>query len=528
LTAHRVVIGAVAVLVVLCVAARFVHLERHWYFHDEATTSLYLSGHTWSDFERKAAARTLRVADLRRYQQVGSSGSAIAAIRNEARGNPQHPPLFYAVARVWAAVAGSSIASLRALAALFGLLALPCVFWLGRELFESSLPAWIAVGLTAISPFQILYSQEAREYTLWAATTALACAALLYALRIGTRAAWAVYVLGLVLALYTFPLSSFVFAAQVAYVAIRARHALRSFLIAAGVALIAWLPWLFVAARHRSAFRAGTDWTRETIPFVDLLKGWLVALGVNVVDKRGDTALSPSVSLLLAAVVLVQLAALVFLWLRGPKRAALFITLVFAASFLSLALADLARGGVRSIVPRFIVPALLALTLSLAYLLARGLRSRAPAARIGSVALVAGVIACSVGSYVHEAGARVWWNQDDGAAPASRSVADVLNASSRPFLLATGGGALLELTNYLRPQTRVRLVLNGKPPSTPVGTGDVFAYGSPATPTAADRLRRLLESLRERGAEVTEVDVEPACCGADIRHQPRQFWRVSH
>jgi len=524
---HERVLVAVALLLVLCgIAGRFVHLDRHFYFHDEATTSLYLSGFTWHDFERDVSSRTVNVADVRRYQHSGASGGLLTTVRHLAEGNPQHPPLFYVAARLWTVLAGSSIVSLRALAALFGVLTLPCVFWLGRELFQSAAPAWISVGMAAISPFQLLYSQEAREYSLWAATTALASAALLFALRKQTRAAWAVYVICLVLALYTFPLSLLVLACHAVYVVIDRAGSLKVFAVAAGAALVASVPWALAILRNRSAFRSGTDWTSAPISFVTLLRSWLVALADGVIDKPGDRALSAPVALLLAAVVAVLLFALGALWLRGPGRAARFVTLLVAASFLTLATADLAVGGQRSTVPRFLVPTYLGLTLALAFLIFQGLNSRVRHRRIGAVALAAGVIACAGGSYAHEAGARVWWNQDDGAAPENRAVVDALNRREGAFLLATGGGALLELTNYLRPGTRIRLVLEGVPPRVPRGTRRVFAYGSSATPVAAGRLQRLLFALRRDGAQPEVVHLDLPCCGAAIHRLPNQFWRI--
>jgi uncharacterized membrane protein len=415
---------------------------------------------------------------------------------------------------------------LRALAAVFGLLTLPCVFWFARELYGSSGPAWIAVGLTAISPFQFLYSQEAREYSLWAATSALVCAALLYALRTRTRRSWAFYMVSLALALYTFPLSLLILASQAVFVVICARRALARFAIAAGIGLVAYMPWALVAARNRAAFRAGTDWTSESISFVSLLKSWLIALAANIVDKRGDTGLSAGVATLFAVVVLLQLLALVYIWARGPRAAAVFLSCLFAASFLTLAAVDLIGGGVRSTVPRFIVPAYIAVTIALGYLVYRGIDSGSRAARIGSVVLAVGAIACAIGSYTHQASARVWWNQDDGAAPENRTVADVINRGQGSFLMATGGGALLELTNYLRPETRVRLVLDGAPPSVPPAGTNAFAYGSPATRVAARRLGLLLSSLRTNGATLERLDPSLACCGADIRRLRDQFWRV--
>jgi hypothetical protein len=200
---------------------------------------------------------------------------------------------------------------------------------------------------------------------------------------------------------------------------------------------------------------------------------------------------------------------------------------LFGTSFVSLAALDLVAGGVRSTVPRFIVPAYLALAVAFGYLIFRGLESSSRAAQLGALGLAVGAVACAIGSYAEETSARVWWNQDDGAAPENRTVADAVNRRPGALLLATGGGALLELSNYVRPDTRVRLVLDGRPPRIRPGSQDVFAYGSPATAVAAKRLRRLLDSLRRRGTAVERLSPEPACCGADIRRLPDQFWRVS-
>jgi len=72
----------------------------------------------------------------------------------------------------------------------------------------------------------------------------------------------------------------------------------------------------------------------------------------------------------------------------------------------------------------------------------------------------------------------------------------------------------------------VRLVLDGTPPARPAGSDHVFAYGSPATAAAAERLRRLLSAYRADGVEVRAVSLKLPCCGADIRRLPDQFWRI--
>jgi uncharacterized membrane protein len=518
-----------AVIVGGCVA-RFVDLDRHFYFHDEAATSLNLSGHTPKEFERRLAGRTQTISDTRPYQHVGDESGISTIVHHLAQRDPQHPPLFYVLARLWAEVAGDSIASLRAFAAILSLLALPCIFWLGRELFSSAHAALIAVAFAAVSPFQLLYAQEAREYGLWSATVALASAALLFALRRRTWPGWVVYGLCLTLMLYTFTLSLLVFGGQLLYVVARrlagAAAPIGRFVLASAVALLAFSPWVLAVARNRGAFEAGTDWTRSSVSFGTLARSWLVVLADGVVDKRGDSGLTFGVTALLVVVVAIQVTALAVLWRSAPRRAAQFLSILAAASFLPLAVPDLVVGGQRSTVQRFLVPTYLGLTLALAFLVFAGLRGGGRRRLVASV-LAAGVVACGAGSYTREVGARVWWNQDDGAAAENRAVADVLNQQHGVFLMATGGGALLELTNYLRPDTRVRLVLDGRPPSVPRETRYVFAYGSPASPVAAERLARLLANLRRRSIRVEPVEPPLPCCGGGIPAEPDQFWRVT-
>jgi uncharacterized membrane protein len=525
---ERAVVLVLAVIVVAGCTARFVNLERHFYFHDEAATSLILSGRTSHEFELAASRSTSPVESLRRFQHVGEASSLATVVRHLGQRDPQHPPLFYAVARLWSDVFGDSIRSLRALAALFSVLALPCVFWLALELFESAGVAAIAVALTAASPFQLLYAQEAREYSLWFATVALAGAALLFALRRGGVWAWLLYAASAAAVLYSFTLGVLVLAGHALYVGLlRAdRGRVAAFAVAGGAAVVAFVPWLVVVARNRAAFDAGTDWTSSAVSFAALAKSWLVVLVDGVVDKRGDTGLTPGVAILFAAVLALQLVALALLWKGATRKAAQFVTILVAASFVPLALLDLVAGGQRSIVQRFVAPVYLGLTLALAFLLWTGARQAGPQ-RWFATAVGVFVIACGAVSYAHEVGRGVWWNQDDGATQETRAVARLLNrAGDEVFLMAAGGGALLELTNYLRPHTQVRLVLDGAAPEIPARARHVFAYGSPATPTAAERLRRLLSDLRSRGMHVRPIHPRQPCCGAGIRPLPNQLWVV--
>ncbi len=82
-------------------------------------------------------------------------------------GSASQLPLYYWMTKAWCTLAGTGEVALRFPALVFGLLAIPAVFFLGRELLDDAVGAWGAFFM-AINPYFIHYSQEARPYTLFA------------------------------------------------------------------------------------------------------------------------------------------------------------------------------------------------------------------------------------------------------------------------------------------------------------------------------------------------------------------------
>lgn len=79
----------------------------------------------------------------------------------------EHPPLWQLTMAGWSAIFGQSEAALRLLPALAGAAAVPLVWWWVQRLWpaEAARRNW-AAALVALSPTLLLYSQEARMYTL--------------------------------------------------------------------------------------------------------------------------------------------------------------------------------------------------------------------------------------------------------------------------------------------------------------------------------------------------------------------------
>ncbi len=85
-----------------------------------------------------------------------------------------NPPLLYLALRVWVAIAGASEFATRYFAAFFGVLCVPLLYRLARDMFHSFALAFIAAALIAINPYQIWHSQDVRNYTLWPCLSLLA------------------------------------------------------------------------------------------------------------------------------------------------------------------------------------------------------------------------------------------------------------------------------------------------------------------------------------------------------------------
>lgn len=84
-----------------------------------------------------------------------------------------NPPLMYLALRGWIALAGASEFVTRYFSLWFGVLCVPLIYRLAKDMVGSSVVAWIAAALMAINPYQIWHSQDVRNYTMWPALSLL-------------------------------------------------------------------------------------------------------------------------------------------------------------------------------------------------------------------------------------------------------------------------------------------------------------------------------------------------------------------
>jgi uncharacterized membrane protein len=128
-----------------------------------------------------------------------------------------HPPLYSLILHYWISLFGTSELAVRLLPAVFGVLAIPVTYMVGRQLFDKEV-GLVGALILALSLFNIQYSQESRTYSLMVLLTLLSIYFFLRFLQRSTVVSSAGYVLFTTLLVYTHLYGLFVVIAQNIYI----------------------------------------------------------------------------------------------------------------------------------------------------------------------------------------------------------------------------------------------------------------------------------------------------------------------
>ncbi|MCU0567922.1 MAG: glycosyltransferase family 39 protein [Oculatellaceae cyanobacterium Prado106] len=450
-------------LLVAGVCFRFYNIDRKVYWLDEARTSLRMSGHTQTELVQEVfTGQVVDVATLQQYQRPTPTktwGDTLHALK----GNAEHTPLYFLLARLWTEGFGYSIANIRGLSVFFSLLVFPCLFWLCRELFESPAVAWMAMALVAVMPLQVLYAQEARPYSLWTMEILLSSAVLLWAMRSPqNRWRWLTYGITLVTGLYTQLLFGLVAIAHGLYVLVEEDLLIKrrwtptaiGYSLATLGSLTALLPWLGLIWHNLDQVQEATQSLYQPYQFSTLINEWFLNLSRGFIDRELG-------SLNTLAVVLLAFFPLYYLCRKTSRTTWLFIITLVAVTFLALALPDIFLGGQRSLRIRYFIPSFLGLQIALAYLLVKQFQAKSWFARfwqlVGMAVIVGGLMAC-----FSSAQAQVWWNKSIPRSAYYPEVSALINQSDRPLVISDSDPAEILTFSYWLDE-KVKLQLVGRP-----------------------------------------------------------------
>ena len=493
----------IVVVLVLGIFFRFANLGQKVYWIDESYTSLRISGYTESEFIQQVVDGQVRnIKYLQKYQRINSEKTVVDTVKGLALEEPQIAPLYFIATRFWVQLFGDSVAVTRSMSAVFSLLALPCMYWLCLELFDSSLTAWLAVSLLAVSPFQIVYAQEARPYSLFVLITLLSGAALLRGMRLKTNSSWAIYAAIVALGFYSHLLFALVLLGHGIYVAIsekmRFNKTVIGYLLAATAGFIAFSPWTVVYLINSQNVSNKTAWLFVKRPLSDLVKYWVS----NITKQFFDIGLYsnlPRLYFLLSIPVMLIILIIVgysfyLLLSQTERRVWLFVMTLTCVTLAIFLPSDLIRGGILSLNTRYMVPCYLGMQIAVAYFFAVKMTSPQVTMqlqklwRLALAALLSiGIISCCI--YLP---ADSWWNK--GRFYMNIPIARTINSASGPLLVTdlwvydiNKIGNLLGLSYLINSQANF-LVLPPNRVEIPQNFKEIFLYGlSPGVKTEIEK-----------------------------------------
>jgi uncharacterized membrane protein len=461
----RLIIFILGLVLGLGTCLRFEHLNQKIYWYDEAFTSLRTAGYTEVEVvQHFAHSSVITVNELQQFQQPDLQRGLGDTLHSLAIEDTHHPPLYYSLAHIWMRTIGSSVTAMRSLSALLSLLIFPGLYWLCQELFgaKSALrghtTGWMAMALVAVSPFHILYAQEARQYSLWAAMTVIMTAALLRAVRRNTVTSWGIYALILAASLYTFLFTGLVAIVHGIYMLVIAKGRFGSvfqrYLFASLLGTAIFLPWAWIISTNLEQAQVVTDWTTQQRPLLGLVFSWAKILG-ELFYKLGGMITNRVIQV---GIILLIGSAFYALYRQTPKSVWALVVLLTAVPALALMLPDLLLGGQRSAFPRYLTPTLLGIQIAVAYLLTLKAIHPPPSAKAGHVflwrsvmvAVIAGGLISSV-TTVQASRASIKWLND-----INLEVAPIVNQEENLLLISdTATADLLSLSYSLDPDVNL-------------------------------------------------------------------------
>jgi mannosyltransferase len=217
------------------------------------------------------------------------------------------PPLYYYLLHIWMGVFGHSDMAIRALSGLFGVLALPLLWWVVRRGF-GRLEALCALAVLASSPFAVYFSTETRMYSLVVLLVVAGIGAAQALLSRATIPRALLLALITALLLYTHYWALYLYVVVGAWLVIvvfrdhgeRRRGGLYGLgaLVLGGVL---WLPWVPTFLYQRA--HTGTPWSAS--PTLAAAFGWFASFVVNESVQAETLSLHLELALLCFIVLVV-------------------------------------------------------------------------------------------------------------------------------------------------------------------------------------------------------------------------------
>lgn len=363
------------------------------------------------------------------------------------------------------------------------------------------------MAIIAISPFHVLYAQEARPYSLWTVLILLSSAALLRTMRLQTTLGWATYGITAVLGLYCYLYFWLVTIGHAIYSitieGFQLSKTFRSYLLVSLAGVLVFALWPLAVVINRPSLHHVSGFWNNSVSRLHLLNRWSTNFSRIFLDFGFGYphSLKQAIpqSLVTLSVLLLIGYAIYFLWRQTPIQTWLFVLTLIGVQGIALMLPDLILGRWRlSGEARYLIPSYLGIQLAVAYLLSSKLTSifvnfwQQKLWQLVTILVIsAGVVSC-----VFSSQAEVWWNK--GYSQYDPEVASLINKASQPLVLSDDSpNVVIALSYLLNPKVIFQLVVTPNIPKIPESFSEVFLY-------------RASETLRSGIEKEHNYKVEPA------------------
>ncbi|TRU34503.1 MAG: hypothetical protein EWV92_15430 [Microcystis aeruginosa Ma_MB_S_20031200_S102] len=410
-------------ILLIGISLRFFNLEQKVYSADEVRSIMRFSGYTTQEVREQAFnGQIIGRKDLQYFQHPHSERSLSDALRS-LMSNPEHPPLYHLSARFWMQLIPIEH-SARTFSIFLSILAIPCLYWLSLELFNSSLTAWITILLRAI--------------------------------RKNTLKSWLWYSLSLALTFYTHLFSAPVAIAQALYVILLERlkitRTVVSYVLAAVGSLVLFSPWLFVIFTNLDKIDRNTQYYRQfKTNIIQISKTLFRHTGhvfVNFFHLKGR--LESALHLLILLLVVYSLYHLIRY--ASPKVWLFLITLIVVPTLFQI-VPDLLKPSIRSLQARYYLPVFLGIQMAISYLIASCISSKSPknwlhylGQQILLIFLLLGIVSSVFLGLNPEAALD---DQRGTASGANLKIAPVLNSMTKPIVISDNTPSFFLALSYL-------------------------------------------------------------------------------
>lgn len=415
-----------AFCVIIGISLRFSNLPIHVFWHDEVYTILRAFGTTTDEFKTEIFNGKIHsVKELQQYQKFNPQKKISDTLRALSL-HPEHSPLYYLLVRYIARYFDPPIVGARFISAFISLLIFPAIYLLAKELFPQHRSApLIALCLIALSPIQILYAREARQYALYEVVVIFATFQFVNACR--NDRSWKWYGITLILGLYTHLLFGLLILthALILGIHLHCRSKWQSFLKSVAAAIVCFSPWIWVVLKHMTELKKYTAWMHTPLPLDFIVNRW----GEHLYHILFDL---PDISILKWFSIPFIFICFSFSLLKSNRQSALILGLTTGVNILFLIIPDLISGGQRSMEVRYFLSALLFLQLSTVFFFSYLMGKSKFMQRIGYV-MITGLLIGTITFGYRYINADTWWNKN--VSIRNPTAARYINSTSNPLVI---------------------------------------------------------------------------------------------